>query len=222
MDPAVTVLLLWVGFIATHLGLASVRVEPGLRARLGDGPFLGLYSLVALAFFVPLVWVYFDNRHAGEWLWFVGVGPALRVVLYLLMTLALLVIVAGQMNPSPAALGSSGVEIRGVYRITRHPVVIGFGLMMALHLIPNASTSDLAFFGGFTIFTVLGAWHQDARKLAAGNEEFRAFYEATTFLPFTRLSAWLGLTEIPPLCWAIAIAGTAGLRWLHPNGLWPH
>jgi len=62
---ATEILLLWAAFTATHLGLASVRVEPRLRAKLGDGPFLGLYSLVALAIFIPLVWIYLANRHAG-------------------------------------------------------------------------------------------------------------------------------------------------------------
>lgn len=222
MDPTVSILLLWFAFTATHLGLASVRVEPVLRQRLGDAPFLGLYSLVALVFFVPLVWIYFGNRHAGEWLWFVPVGPGLRVVLYALMALAVLVLVAGGLNPSPASIAPGTGEARGVYRITRHPVVLGTGLLMALHLLPNASLADLAFFGGFVVFTMLGAWHQDARKLAAGDPVFRDFHAATSFLPFARATAWRGLTEIPALTWALAAIAVLGMRWLHPNGIWPH
>ncbi len=222
MHPTVWILVLWFAFTATHLGLASVRVEPALRERLGPGPFLGLYSLVALVFFVPLMWIYFGNRHAGEWMWFVPVGPGLRVVLYALMTLAVVVVVAGVLNPSPASIAPGSGAVRGVYRITRHPVVLGTGLLMALHVLPNASLADLAFFGGFVAFTVLGAWHQDARKLAGGDATFRDFHAATTFLPFARPSAWRGLLEIPPLPWAISLAAVLGMRWLHPNGLWPH
>ena len=66
MSIAAEIALLWAAFTATHLGLASARVEPRLRAKLGDAVFLGLYSLVALAIFVPLIRLYFANRHAGE------------------------------------------------------------------------------------------------------------------------------------------------------------
>ncbi|MDX1648653.1 MAG: NnrU family protein, partial [Myxococcota bacterium] len=86
MRETVWIVLLWIGFTATHLGLASRRVEPALERRLGRAAFLGLYSLVAFALFVPLVWIYFDHRHAGPWLWFVPVGPGLRIVLYAVMT----------------------------------------------------------------------------------------------------------------------------------------
>ena len=86
MSATATIAALWIVFTATHLGLASVRVEPGLRKRLGDSGFLGLYSVVALASFVPLCSVYFGNRHADGWLWQVSVGPGTRVALYLGMT----------------------------------------------------------------------------------------------------------------------------------------
>ena len=68
MSPTVSILLLWIAFTGTHLGLASASVEPKLRARLGPSAFLGLYSLVALVIFIPLMSIYFGNRHAGPWL----------------------------------------------------------------------------------------------------------------------------------------------------------
>jgi uncharacterized membrane protein len=211
--------LLWIAFIATHLGLASVRVEPKLRARLGDLAFLGLYSVVALAIFVPLMTIYFGNRHAGPWLWVVTVGPVLRALLYLGMTLGLVLAVGSLLRPSPASLvPNASVEVRGVYRVTRHPLVLGLALIWALHLIPNASTADVAFFGGFLVFSLAGARHQDQRKLHAGDAKIREFIAATSFLPFGR--GFGGLADLPPLVIALGVVAALGIRWLH-GSIWP-
>ena len=219
MSPTVSILLLWAAFTATHLGLASVRVEPKLRARLGDVGFLGLYSAVALGIFVPLMSIYFGNRHSGPWLWTVTVGPVLRVFLYLGMTLGLVLAVGSLLRPSPASLvPNAPAEVRGVYRITRHPLVLGLALIWALHLIPNASTADVAFFGGFLAFSLAGARHQDLRKLHAGDPKIREFIAATSFLPFGRGVG--GLADLPPLVIALGVLAALGIRWLH-GSIWP-
>jgi uncharacterized membrane protein len=220
VTAAATIALLWIGFSATHLGLASVRVEPRLRRALGDAGFLGLYSAVAFAFFVPLVWVYFGNRHAGTWWWAVPVGPVLRAAFYAVAFVATTLVVVATVRPSPAALGGAERPVTGIYRITRHPTVLGLGLLMALHLVPFGASTDVAFFGGFVAFTLLGAWHQDRRKLHAGAPGFRAFYEATPFLPFAGPGVLRGLREIPRWGWAAAAALFVAIRWVH-GSLWP-
>jgi uncharacterized membrane protein len=221
MSVTTQIALLWAAFTATHLGLASVRVEPKLRAKLGNAGFLGLYSAVALAIFVPLVWLYLGNRHAGTWLWSVSVGAPLRAALYAGMTLGLVLTLGALLKPSPAAVAPGKAEVAGIYRVTRHPLVLGLALVWALHLIPNASSADLAFFGGFVAFSLAGASHQDARKLAAPPPGFREFHTATAFFPFTGAGALRGLREIPPLVWALGIAAALLARWLHPLGVWP-
>jgi uncharacterized membrane protein len=221
MTPTTWIALLWVGFAATHVGLADVRVEPRLRRSLGDLGFLGLYSAVAFALFVPLVWIYFANRHAGAWLWHVPVGPELRVVLYAAMTLATILVVAALIRPSPAAVVPGEAKPSGVYRITRHPLNMGLAILMGLHLIPNGSSADVAFFGGFVAFAVLGSWHQDLRKLHAGDPGFRAFYEATSFWPFAGRDSLRGLRELPPAVVLGGVAAALAMRWLH-GSIWPH
>ena len=220
MSTPTEIALVWAAFTATHLGLASVRVEPRLRAKLGDGAFLGLYSLVALAIFIPLVRLYFANRHAGGWLWLIDVTPPLRIVLYVGMTLATVLVIGSLLKPSPASVAPGKAEVAGVYRVTRHPMVLGLALLFAMHLIPNASATDVAFFGGFVAFALLGAWHQDARKLHAPPPGFRDFHAGTRFFPFAGTGALRGLTEIPLLVWALGLAASAFARYWHPRGLW--
>lgn len=221
MTPTLWIVLLWAAFAATHLGLASVRVEPRVVARIGRAPYLGLYSLVALLLFVPLVWVYFTHRHHGAALWGVTApGPALRAALYAGNALAMVLVASALVRPSPASVVPGDPTPRGVYRITRHPMMMGFALIALLHLPPNGAAADVAFFGGLALFSVVGAWHQDARKLHAGDPAFRAFHAATPFLPFTGGGALAGVRELGPVAPLLGLGLAVGARWLH-GSLWP-
>jgi uncharacterized membrane protein len=97
--------------------------------------------------------------------------------------------------------------------------VLGLTIVWTLHLIPNASTADVAFFGGFLLFSLAGAKHQDARKLHAAEQSFRAFHAATSFLPFGR--GVRGLADVSLLVIALGVAAALAARWLHPQPLWP-
>jgi uncharacterized membrane protein len=218
VSPASQVALLWLAFAVTHLGLASRRVEPRLAARLGQQGYLGLYSAVALALFVPLCWVYFTHRHAGPWLWAVPATGALRLALYAGLLLAFVLIAASLVRPSPAGLLPADATPGGVYLLTRHPMMTGLSLIGLLHLPPNGSAADVAFFGGLALFPLIGAWHQDQRKLAAGDPRFRAFHDATPFFLGTGRETLRGLRELPPLAVGAGLALGLGARWLH--GSW--
>jgi uncharacterized membrane protein len=217
MSSTAEIVLLWVGFAGTHVGLSSLSVREPLISRLGERAFQGLYSVIAFAFFIPLVWTYFAHKHAGRWLWVVERGPALRWPMYVCMAIAFVLLIASLVRPSPAAVVPGDPTPRGVYRITRHPLIIGIVLFAALHLVPNGSTADVAFFGGFVVFGLLGAWHQDRRKLALEVPGFRAFYEATPFLPFTGRDTLRGLRELSPGVVAAGILTAAVVRWFHPS-----
>src|SRR5438093_520104 len=82
MSPAMRIILLWLGFTGSHLTLSSLPVRRGLVARIGENAFRGLYSLVAFAFFIPLVWTYFALKHARSWLWTVPPRRAIRWTIY--------------------------------------------------------------------------------------------------------------------------------------------
>jgi uncharacterized membrane protein len=210
---AVWIAALWILFAATHMALSSQRLRPRLVARLGARGFQGLYSLVALAIFVPLVSTYYAHKHSGPYLWTLWQLPGVRWLGYAVMGAAFVLIVAGFVQPSPAGMVRARPDVRGVARITRHPVLMGFGLWGLAHLLlATVHAAELAFFGGFPIFAVVGCEHQDQRKLAA-SEEYRAFLAATPFLPFSRLGFVKGIAEMPfPLAIAAGIALTWALR----------
>src|SRR5439155_11557176 len=78
--------------------------------------------------------------------------------------------------------------------------------------------ADVAFFGGFALFSLIGAVHQDRRKLATEPARFRPFYEGTPFIPFTGRATLQGLRELLPVVAPVGIAVAVVVRHFH--GSW--
>src|SRR5207245_8049288 len=71
-----------------------------------------------------------------------------------------------------------------------------------------------AFCGGFVIFALVGAQHQDARKIATNVPGYREFCAATPFLPFTGGETLRGLREAAPAA-VMGVAATVVGRYCH-------
>ena len=214
MSPVIAIVVLWLGFAGSHLFLSSLPIRERIIARIGEPNFRGLYSVVAFAFFIPLVWVYFAHKHAGPVLWSAPATPAVHWVVYAGMALAFVLLTASFVQPSPANVVPGDPNPRGVLRLTRHPLLMGILVFGLVHLLPNGGAADVAYFGGFVLFPIVGAWHQDRRKLATV-PEFRAFYERTAFFPFTGRDTLRGLRELPPMVVAAALAIAVTVRYFH-------
>jgi uncharacterized membrane protein len=194
MQAAFSLALLWATFAGSHMILSSARLRPRLRARLGEQGFRGLYSLIALAIFVPLVGVYWGNRHAGPLLWTTIGPPAVATALnHVLMALAL-VLLASSLLPASAAPSAMQAQpegiarVRGMTRITRHPTLVAFALFGIAHLLVNGNLADVVFFGGFPLFTWIGARHQDER-MARDRPGYRNVIAHTSIVPFGAILA---------------------------------
>jgi uncharacterized membrane protein len=214
MSPPLQIALLWTAFAVSHIVLSSLPVRGRLLASLGENAFRALYSIIALAIFVPLVWIYFANKHAGPALWNLQVGDALYWLIYVGMGVAFILLVSAFIQPSPAGMAGAGPTPRGVLFITRHPLLMAFALFGLLHLIPNGFAADVVFFGGFVAFVLVGAWHQDQRKLET-QPGYAAFHAATPFLPFTGRETMRGLREMSPVAVALGVALTVVVRTFH-------
>src|SRR5215204_1522644 len=111
-------------FVGTHF-LLSHPLRTPLIARIGEKAFAGLYSLVALALFGGMIWVYpTASAEAPQPLW--DAGRIGFIVATLLMWLGS-VLFMGSLRRNPA-LPRPGRPIQkiddphGVYSITRHPM----------------------------------------------------------------------------------------------------
>ncbi len=224
MDPTLEIILLWVAFAVTHMGMSSLPVRPKLVGVLGEAGFAGVYSVVALVVFVPLVMVYWDHKHEGAMLY-----PLVRATPWLwlqygLMALSMTLLVGGLARRSPAAMGKPGeapdpaaMQPSGLQRVTRHGVFMAAALLGLAHLMVNPFATDVAFFGGIAAFSVAGSIHQDYRKQQTLGEPFVRFVEATPLLPFGGGvgAAMQGFKEAPIWVPIVGVGLTVVLRAYH-------
>lgn len=211
MTSTSTILLWAAAFAASHLGLASLRVRPRLVAALGERGYLGLYSLVSFATFVPLVQAWLGGIHGGALLWNLRGVPGVRLGGLLVSWLAFTMALAALAQPSPASLGPrSTTRARGLTRITRHPLFMNVGLWALAHAALNGWANDVAFFGSVFATGLVGCAHQDARKRVTEKGTLDEFFAETSLLPFGAVLAGRQKIVIDELPWiAMAVAGVA-------------
>ncbi len=219
MNETLQVLLGWIAFGGTHIFLSHGSIRESLSEKLGPMGFKGLYALVALATFAFLVFSYFPHRHAGPVWWDLRTTLIAVRLVEVLMILSFILMVSAFVTPSPTGMDPRGRhEPRGVLRITRHPFTMGAAIFGIAHCIQSGFGTDLAFFGGFALFSIVGAFHQDARKQREALPEQRPFFAETSVIPF---AAILGgrqsfkLRELPWIGVLIGVIVAIIIRSLH-------
>jgi uncharacterized membrane protein len=221
MDP-VALIGFWAAlFLITHLSISSAAIRPRLVAAVGQVPYRGIYSLISVATLVPLIVIFFHNKHAGPMLWNLRDVSPVRWLAWLMMLAALILFVASLINPNPGAFGapSSAGKAHGVLKITRHPSFVALSMFGLAHMMMNGFAGDLIFFATFPALGILGGLHQDRRKLREIGDRYRAFMAETSFFPGAALLSgrqrWTA-NDTPWLTIAIGIAATALLVTFHP------
>jgi uncharacterized membrane protein len=182
------VLLAWAGaFVGTHFILSHPLRRP-LVGALGDKGFLALYSVVAFATLGGIGWAY-PRTPATAPLWNVGDGIwALGTVLMLFASVMLL----GSMVRNPAMPGSADAataEARGVYGITRHPMLWAFAVWGAVHILVYPVTKNIIVAVAIIVLSLAGAALQDRKKAALDPQGWTAWEGRTSYWPFAAIAA---------------------------------
>ncbi len=217
--------------LVTHLGLSVSGLRDRIAGAIGEGAYLGLYSVIALVAFANIIWAYLSVPRL-EYFWFPN--PDLYWLPKLLMPLATMLMVGGFMVRNPTAVGQGGVldseegaqsAATGVNRITRHPFQWAVILWAATHLAANGDQVSVVFFGSFLLLSFLGSLSMDAKKRRQLGESFEAYTQITSNLPFAAILTGRNKLVLGELLWP-AIAGVviyvamyAGHRWLGGVGL---
>lgn len=222
MDPALQSLIAAsVAFVGTHFALSHPLRAPLVRT-LGASGFLVVYSLVAFATFG---WMMFAFRAApaadmrgrsGE------IGWAIATVL----TLPALLLFLGSLRgnpalPAPGADKLAAQEPRGVFRVTRHPMMWGFALWAIGHLAIDWSWRTTIVAIAILVLALVGAHLQDRKKEALMGAAWIEWEAKTSYWP--RLTA---LPSAGTVLWLVATVLWLAITWAHigaagvPAGIW--
>src|SRR6185312_5162976 len=202
-----TMLLLAVAFfLAIHLLVSGTRVRDALTGAIGQGPYMGLFSLVSLA---GLVWLAFafgraHGDQANDVLW--SVTPVTRIVQIVLQLAAMLLIVPGLTTPNPTSVRMEGRlqrpdVVRGMLRVTRHPFLWGVALWALGHLLVNGDAAGIILFAGMLALALFGTVSIDAKRKRALGKSWDAFAAQTSNVPFAAIAAGRQRLDIGEIGW---------------------
>ena len=209
-------------FLLIHFGVSGTRLRDVLVARLGDGPYRGVFSLASLAGIVWMGYAYARAPLLETW----GRLPGLHPAAFAVALLGVLLAVLGLAAPNPTSVGreatlaQGAAGVRGITRITRHPFLWGVALWALVHLVVNGDLASLTLFGALLVLALGGTGSIDAKRRRRFGREWQDFAASTSNVPFAAIASGrnrLGsaLREIGLLRAAIAVAVYALLFAAH-------
>ena len=214
MTPQMGLFLSVIAFVGTHFLLSHPLRSPIVRA-VGEGPFRGIYSLVALLTFGSAIYFYARiGREPQLWI----AGEALWLVASVLMWIGSILFV-GSFIRNPALVGARGPVggPSGVFVVTRHPMMWGFALWAIVHIMVVGTAKAAILDGAILLLALGGSVGQDRKKAQQMGEAWHEWTAQTAFIPFSRGVAYPG---------TVAVVGGTLLfllaTWLHPipAGFW--
>jgi uncharacterized membrane protein len=218
MDPMAILELATAVFLATHF-IASTPVRSALIRALGDGVYLGAYSVVSIATLGWMIWAFARAPYQSVWL-----GDEFKAWAVFLMPVSLVSIACGVLTRNPSAVRQENALAamsapRGILRVTRHPIMWGIALWAAVHLVARGDLASIVFFGGFLALALAGTVLIDARKNRTIGVDWQRFTAVTSNLPFVAIIQGRNQFRFDEIGWWRVAAGIAAyfiLIFLHP------
>ncbi|MBU0825868.1 MAG: NnrU family protein [Alphaproteobacteria bacterium] len=173
-------------FVGSHLML-SHPLRHGLASRLGERGFQIVYSIVAIATFIMLVQAW-RGMPPEPPLW--AVGEILWILASIIVLFASVLFMGSLIgNPALAAPGAAAAAQgapRGVFAITRHPMMWGFALWAVAHVMVVPTPAQIILSGTIVFLALVGSAGQDGKKARLMGDAWRHWAARTSFIPFAR------------------------------------
>jgi|TARA_B100000315_G_scaffold259652_1_gene316521 uncharacterized membrane protein len=202
-------LIATLAFVGGHFVMSSAPVRDPLVAKIGERGFTGVFSLVAAATIYWMVTAYSDASHIAYW----EPPTAIKHLNLSFMIIATIFILAALTPKNPTMAGSGSNQLangpRGIFRITRHPMMWGAALWGILHVLANGDLAALIFFGGFAVLAIFGTVLIDRRKARLYGEDWQAFAAKSSHIPFAAIIAKRTTFNAAEIGWLPVILGLA-------------
>lgn len=211
-------------FVLLHLLVSGTRTRDALTGRIGQGPYMGLFSLASVAGLIWLGFAFGQGRDEAWNLTYWEAGPATRSIQFGLQLLAFVMIVIGLATPNPTAVRQEAVldrpdAAKGMLRITRHPFLWGVTLWALGHLLVNGDRASIVLFGSMFVLGVFGTVSIDAKRKRALGPTWDAFAAQTSNVPFAAILSGRQRFDVGEIGWwkiLLGVAVWAALTWAHP------
>ena len=205
---------IWVGI---HIGIGGAARRAWLTSRVGDRAFRLSFSLASV--FALIYLIHAKVEAEGDYLW--TAPPSVRLALEVAMLPAIWLFLASIAGPNPTLLGSSKAvptTIRGVQRITRHPMLWAFAIWALVHISVKGDTAALVFFGAFALTALLGMPSIDAKLAAANPDAWATLRASTSIVPFAAIVSRRNRLALDEISWVGL--GLAAVLWI--AAVWLH
>ena len=170
-------------FVGSHIVLPMASVRTRLVGGIGEAGYMIGYSVLSIAL---LAWMILAFTAAPEVILYEP-GTAMRHSSLTLMLIASFLFVGGTFSRNAGTVQGAKLgwdpEIRGIFKITRHPVMWSVALWGISHMLANGRLAAWVFFGAMTVLALAGAAHIDRRKRVAMGEVWENFEASTSFWP---------------------------------------
>lgn len=211
-------------FLLIHLLVSGTRLRDAIAGTIGEGPYMGLFSLASIAALVWLCFAFGAAKHGpdpGYW----TATPATKWIQLAVTLLAFLLAVPGLLTPNPTSVRQEGAlekpdVVRGMVRVTRHPFLWGVALWAAGHLLVNGDVAGLILFGSLLALAVFGTFSIDAKRRRKLGATWDAFAAQTSNVPFAAILAGRQTLALGEIGWwrlALAVALWGAVLWVHPH-----
>lgn len=186
MQPMSLLATTCVLFVGSHLAL-SHPLRDGLAGRLGERGFQIVYSVVAIATLVMVVqaWRAMPPEPPLS-----AVGDGLWMLASLIVLIASILFMGSLIGnpalPAPGAAKAAQVAPRGVFAITRHPMMWGFALWALAHVMVMPTPGQIILSATIAFLALAGSAGQDVKKARLMGDAWRGWAARTSFVPFAK------------------------------------
>ena len=182
-----------IAFVGTHFAMSHPLRAPMVRS-LGETGFQIVYSLVSVATLGWMIAAFLATESRVPVLpWGYGTVEWIATSVLSLLALVLVVGSAGPANPAmglPGAEDAARAKPAGVFALTRHPMMWGFALWAASHVVAAPTARTLIVSTAIAVLALVGSATQDAKKRRQMGEAWLAWEQRTSFAPrFGRMAA---------------------------------
>lgn len=175
-------------FLGTHFLLSHPLRKPLVDA-VGERLFLGLYALVAFATLGWMAHVYARMPDAAP-LWSVGDGlwAVASAIMFVASVLFVGSLVGNPALPDPTGAAKPVPRPRGVFAITRHPMMWAFGLWAIAHILVFPQPAQIVLAGSIGLLALGGAALQDIKKRRLQPDFWPRWQDVTSYWPFVAIA----------------------------------